>query len=237
MNVLMTVAELLTDPVPLWNWHDKVAWSASLVLAAGGIIGIWIAVRTLKWIKHQSLSARISAEAALQQANHLVASDRAWLTAKVLNFDEPTPNSMMIWIEIPITNHGRTPARVEKIVATSKLVPIPNTGWGRPGELPENPEYSDSNRLIELAGRDIIIAPNDTLRHVHVYIWPREMEQIRSRELSLYVYGQIEYLDTVKGLGHTTSFCSIYWIPEGEFNESTGFMFSQIIPATYFCAT
>src|SRR6267378_4317935 len=55
-----------------------------------------------------------------RQAN----SERAWLTAKVEDFDEPPRNSRIIWIEIPITNHGRTPARVAKVVVTPKLIPF-----------------------------------------------------------------------------------------------------------------
>ena len=143
----------------------------------------------------------------------------------------------MIWIEIPITNNGRTPARVRNIVVTGKLVDMPETVGGRPGELLPDPDYSDSNRVITLAGRDIIIAPTDTLRHMHIFIWPDEWDKVKSRKLSLYVYGYIEYLDTVRREEHKTCFCSIYWVPEPGFNEPTGFMFSQVIPAAYFCAT
>ena len=198
----------------------------------------WAIILTLLAIAEQTKQTAKAADAAEKNAEALVKSERAWLTAKVENFDEPAANSKMIWIEVPITNHGRTPARVQKIVATSKVIPVPkNSLGGRPGELPKTPDYTDGNKLNVLAERDIIIAPSDTLRHVHVFIWPDDWEKIKARELSLYVYGYIEYFDTVKGKEHRTGFCSIYWVPEVGFNEPTGFMFSQVLPAAYFSAT
>ena len=218
--------------------YDYIAIAASLLLVGVGIWGIIVAVCTLRWIKHQSHSARLSAKAGHRQANHLVASERAWLTVEVLNFEEPPPKSNMIWIEVAITNRGKTPARVQSIVATSKFVPTPNSiADATPGKLPPYPDYDDTERVTELRGYDLVIAPEDTFRHIHVYIWPGELVQIKARKHSLYVYGTIEYFDTVKGDSHTTSFCSMYAVPLPNFGEPTGFMFSQYIPATYFRAT
>jgi hypothetical protein len=197
-----------------------------VVVAAGTGWVIW----------KQTIETRKAAEAAKKSANALIESERAWLTAEVKNPDEPTPDSRIIWIEIPITNNGRTSARIKKVMVTSKLIPFPESIGGRPGQLPEFPEY-EPERTIELEGRDIIIAPTDTLRHMHVFIWPAEWIRVKERQKSLYVYGSIEYSDTIRNLEHTTRFCSIYWVPERGYNEPTGFMFSQFIPTAYFCAT
>ena len=90
---------------------------------------------------------------------------------------------------------------------------------------------------MNLSGFDLIIAPNQTHRDTHVFIWPLEWEEVKSKYKTLYVYGLIEYMDTVKGERHETGFCRIYAIPEPNYNEPTGFMFSPFIPDTYFRAT
>ena len=107
---------------------------------------------------------------------------------------------------------------------------------GRPGVLDKVPDYTDSNKLSAWDGRDIVIAPTDALRH-YAFIFYKEWERVKARELSLYVYGEVEYFDTVRGDEHKTCFCSIYWVPEPGYNEPTGFTFSPVIPASYFCAT
>lgn len=53
MNVLLTIAVLLADPVPVWSWHDKVAWGLNIGLVVSGTVGIIIAVYTLKAIRRQ----------------------------------------------------------------------------------------------------------------------------------------------------------------------------------------
>lgn len=219
------------------KWLEPAAIS-NLALFIAAIWAGFTALRTLRVIREQTREAARAAGAAEKSADFLVNSERAWLTARVENPDEQPPNSQIVWIEVPITNSGKTPGRIKKIKATSKLIPIPQDSLGgRPGQLPEAPDYNDGNKLILLVGRDILITPMDALRHIHVFIFPREWAQVKARELSLYVYGEIEYLDTVRGEEHKTCFCSIYWVPESGYNEPTGFMFSQVIPAAYFCAT
>jgi hypothetical protein len=215
------------DPIAAQDpdkWVRRGFWiNTALVL-----ITLVIAIATLR-----------QANAVKKQTGHVVASERAWLKAEVINPDPPE-DTRLIWIEIPITNRGKTPARVHNIEVTSKLVPPPtdSVADATPGKLPLYPDYSDRERVMGLRNYDLIIAPEDTFRHMHVYIRPREWNQIRARELTLYVYGSIDYFDTVGGDCHTTSFCSIYAVPLPNFyNEPTGFMFTPYIPSTYFRAT
>jgi ferredoxin-thioredoxin reductase catalytic subunit len=61
---------------------------------------------------------------------------------------------------------------------------------------------------------------------------------MRERKVSLYVYGVIHYLDTLRGEEHKTCFCELYWVPEKDFNEPEGFMFpANLIPEAYICAS
>lgn len=217
--------------------YDLWAFWISAALALAGFLGIGVGICTLLVLRRQTKATEGGAKAALLNAQAVLDSERAWLTAEVLNFEEPPPKSTMIWIEVPITNRGKTPARFRRIAVTSKLIPVPDSSGGRPGKLPNDPDYSDTNRVVKLTDFDLIIAPNSTFRHMHVFIYPAELEQMRAKRVSLYVYGLIEYLDTVKGESHETGFCSIYSIPEPNFNEPTGFTFTQYIPGTYFRAT
>jgi hypothetical protein len=225
-----------------WNQsrdvYDWLVFSCSVALLVVGAWGVRIAVATLRKIERQTRANEIAAEAALQQANHLVASERAWLTAQVMDFPEPHKDSQLIWIPIPITNRGKTSARIDSILVASRLIPVPETSYGMPGKLPEMPDYADRTKVIATVQKyDIIIGPDDTFSHSHAYIFPKEWEDVKAKKLTLYVYGFIDYFDTLKGLRHRTAFCSIYWRTDPRYNEPTGFMFSPIIPAAYFCAT
>jgi hypothetical protein len=174
-----------------------------------------------------------SAKAANANAQVLVSSERAWLTVKVENFQ---PGGKLIHIAIPIKNNGRTSAKVKKIMVTRHMVPFPENSWGRPGELPQEPIF-DSTPTTVVEGKDFIIPPEETHR-AHVWIFPEDYTQIRERKTSLYVYGVIDYLDTLREEGHKTGFCEIYWVPEQGSTDPEGFMFSpNLIPETYICAT
>jgi len=200
-------------PANLSNW----------VLAGLGVIGGFLAGLTVLGIK--------------RQIDHVAASERAWLTVDVLLSQAPEPESKLVWIDVPITNRGKTPARMHSIKAMPKFIPVPNAiADNKPGKLPPDPDYSDAEKLTELRGYDVIVAPGDTFMH-HVYIWPGEYKEVITRMSTLYVYATIEYFDTIGGDRHTTSFCSIYAVPLPYFNEPTGFTFSPYIPATYFRAT
>lgn len=221
-------------PHPQW-WYKLVSWPEGITA--------WLVLFTLYFVACQSWDTRkaasateIAANAALKQADHMVASERAWLTAQVLDFAEPAQGSDLIWISVPITNRGKTPARIDSIVVTSRLIPVPETSYGMPGLLPETPDYAVP-KAIAAEGRDIIIGPDETFHDMPVYIHPREWEQVKAKKLSLYVYGFVDYFDTLEGLRHRTAFCSIYWRTDPKYNEPRGFVFSSMIPAAYFRAT
>jgi hypothetical protein len=218
-------------------WHVLITWPEGITT--------WAVILTLGAITWQAFLMRLHAdhfeklaEATKTQAEHFLASERAWITAEAVNFEEPAPKSSIIWIEVPITNHGKTPARVKRVLVTPQFIPVPpNSVAGTPGKLPEHPDYSNWNRRMDLAGYDLIIAPKETLRHIHIHIFPNELGEIMTREVTLYVHGTIEYTDTIGTDLHKTCFCSIYSVPYPGFNEPTGFTFSRFIPAAYFCAT
>lgn len=195
---------------------------------------VMVGLATAIAIFWQSLETRRAAQAASKSAAALVNAERAWLTAKVENIHPD--GSQLIHIGIPITNNGRTSAKVKTIRVTRRLVPFPKNGWGRPGPLPDAPVYDpEPTNVIE--GKDFIIPPHGAF-HAYVLIFPRDFEQMQKRESSLYVHGEIVYLDTINGDQHRTCFCEVYFVASPEFNEPEGFIFAaNLIPKAYICAT
>jgi len=220
----MVVALLSVPENPIPHWYVSPEW--------------WLVILgfpTLFFIGYQAKKSAEAATAAKDSAAALVNSERAWLSVEIKT-PNPPYSPHIIWIDTPITNYGKTPARVKQILVTKKFVPFPENSLGRPGELPEIPEYENSH-TVKLEGRDIIIAPGGTLEHMHIEISPQDLARMHDRSVSLYVYGFVEYLDTIKEAEHKTCFCAIYWVAEENWNEPTGFIFSPIIPPAYFCAT
>jgi hypothetical protein len=117
MNVLLTVAALLADPAPVWNWHDRIAWGVNIILAAIGIIGVIVAISTLRKIERQTRATEqaaiateksakateVAADATLKQTNHMVASERPFLMIQAVGFE---------YIEFKAVNRGNSPAQI-----------------------------------------------------------------------------------------------------------------------------
>ena len=211
------------------GWHKFVTWPEG--------IATWALIFTLGAIVWQAIETRRAAQAASKSVVAVINSERAWLTVKIENFntpkktDDPKP---FISISAVITNHGKTPARTKKIFITKCQIPVQDGRRGLPSELPPIPDYScDTVVTVEA-----IVAPNEPLEGISVYITPEEAVAINAREKTLYVYGFVEYSDTINGKDHKTGFCSLYWVPHPQANEPSGFVaFSMIIPPAYRYAT
>lgn len=105
----------------------------------------------------QTIQTRKAADAAKASAEALTNAERAWLTVSV---GEVFQGELEFrYAKVPIKNTGRTPARVNRIVVTSMLIPFPKQGWGRPGELPAEFTLGDSSHTMVVEGRDFVIPP------------------------------------------------------------------------------
>jgi len=83
--------------------YDWLVFGCSLVLAGVGIWGVIVAVRTLKKIERQTKATEKAAEAALKQAEHLIAAERPFLMIEATGFE---------FVEIQAWNRGRSPAQI-----------------------------------------------------------------------------------------------------------------------------
>jgi len=201
------------------DWIDKLNAFSTFVIAAFTIFLFWGVVLQIRTSRH---------------------IERAWLTIKV--GDIVQGELEFRYAKVPIKNTGRTPARVKRIVVTSMLIPFPKQGWGRPGELPTEFTLGHSDHTMVVEGRDFVIPPGgEHMMYAMIFNteWGTLTKKLSEGKQSWYVYGFVEYFDTIKGREiHKTGFCEIYWVADEPSKDVEGFRFTaNLIPRAYICAT
>jgi hypothetical protein len=204
----------MSVPWSLPSWAIWLGWFANLVLAGVGFSGVIAAVCTLKWIKHQSLSARIGAKAALEQANHLVASDRAWILETIsfpfgrVPYQWAGVASLEIpMVEVKIKNQGKSIARIRDFRLRFHTVPDA-------GKMPPFPDYTNTKKPQELGLNGIMQAPTEesdmSVTLQDITLSKETAKEVESGKIGLWTYGFVEY-DTF-GEQRITQFCYV-WTP------------------------
>jgi hypothetical protein len=141
--------------------------------------------------------------------------ERAWVSASLAKVPE-----QLDWVTLPpfgnwkirysYKNSGRTPARVESILATFKCVP-------KLADMPEEPDYGACTTIQEIPAKGWLIVPEDTFPMNITYVGkdgPNKMTQaeidaVRKGEAILICYGIVKYRDAFNR-SHETRFCHIY---------------------------
>jgi hypothetical protein len=117
-NQQNAVSIVETPSVPVvWSLHEKIAWGVNLALAGFAAFGVCIAIKTLKTVKRQTEASVTAAKAALRQANHIVASERAWIITPAANwspelFATGTGTVVLNVFDVTFFNAGKTPAHL-----------------------------------------------------------------------------------------------------------------------------
>jgi hypothetical protein len=175
----------------------------NLGLVAVGVFGIVLAWKTVN-------ATRDAAKAALKQANHLVASDRAWILETIsCPFDRVPYQGLDTGgrLEIPmakvwVKNHGKSVARIRDFRLRFHTVPDP-------GKMPPFPDYTRTKKPQELGLNGIMGAPaeeHDMPVALEDITLSRETaEKVERGEIGLWLYGFVEY-DTF-GQQCITQFC------------------------------
>ena len=88
------------------NWTDKLGLAFTGVLALVGIVGIIVAICTLKIIERQTTATGTAANAALRNAQAVINAERPWI---VVNVQENSESKQVFTFRI--VNKGRTPAK------------------------------------------------------------------------------------------------------------------------------
>jgi hypothetical protein len=102
-NLGVIVDAVAVGNLPVRDAYDWLIFSCNVALAAIGVIGVCVAVSTLRKIERQTKATEIAAEAALQQAKDMVASERPFIMIDATGFE---------FVEIRATNRGKSPAQV-----------------------------------------------------------------------------------------------------------------------------
>ncbi len=216
--------------------RDCLDWLA-LIFSGGlllvGFFGVQAANRTLKVIERQT--------------NHMVASERAWITAvpsqqqqtaffareqeiSGVQGDDPRPRVLSLQLEFK--NIGKTPARLDEIAMDCKYIEH------EPSKLPENPEY----KQFRQCNKELFVPDSSTTWYTQLSESDRmlsrsQIEKIKANQSFLYVYGIVKYRDILGDLHETAFGFSSYFPPDYKLDAITGWNFRPDGPPAYNQAT
>lgn len=209
---------IVTGPPPptnTWQWHERVAWAASIVLAVLGYVGIMLALRALGAIKRSNEASLETARAALaatdamlSQTKALLEFERPWILIHV----EPsltTDNSF----KVMASNRGRRPARITHLADQVHVVPDE-------GELPTTPELDtveaqeQEEPLILLPGESTAIARFNRKDVAQICKTEDQLRRVASWQEVIYLIGRITYRDissaSASAASYQTDWCCRY---------------------------
>jgi hypothetical protein len=182
-------------------WQKAVApetWP-NWLLAIVGILGVYVAVHTLKAIE--------------EQVNAVVLSERAWLVMRPDSFTLQ-PSGKLDWA---VTNTGRTVARILEAGIRCGIYDVVSN------RLPDMPNYGVPVNLYRVP-----ICPGDSLKlWSNIETPPKrvfqgtgltaeDIDDIKTKGNDLVAYGVVKYLDSF-GNSRESRFCYYYAFAFGEF--------------------
>jgi hypothetical protein len=186
------------------SWLGFFRWPTGTTTLALILTLIVVAEQTKQTTKAAE-AARDSAKAALKQADHMVASERAWMIAKMEPVKIPDISEHFPFGIIPrIVNGGKTPAFI--VETGSEAVVL-----GYKEHLPIVPVFNEKH-ISRWEGRGLPLAPSG---HIGRFAFcgipnPSGLYQL---DTTLWVYGYVKYRDvfdsSAKGDGivRETRFC------------------------------
>lgn len=195
------------------DWVDFVSLAFSGLLVAIGAFGVAYAIKTLKVIDRQAKANEAQLAEIKVAGEHVVGSERAWLSMSPDNFSLHAARRFD-WI---ISNTGRSTAHVtevsvrcKKYGVTDRLPPIPE--YDSPIIFPDVPLAPSS----PLKGWSYIEPCKDEPRSITDGLNDQDIDDIMNRGYELIAYGFVKYRDSF-GLPRESRFCSYYASTFGEF--------------------
>jgi|SRR5580658_6637120 hypothetical protein len=165
--------------------YDWLAYWAAILLTLAALIGVGLALSTLKWLKNQTLAAKATADFALLNAQAVINTERAWIVVTMKSSKEGV-------YTIVAENVGRTPA---KLVSSFSDVSILRS----PKKMPETPTYKtqrydgmvptlcfqkERRQIFEITVSEIIDsaypygnAPDNALEFMDIYFFGKILYQ------------------------------------------------------------
>jgi len=170
--------------------------------------------RMLVAIKRQADVAQEQAGTARKSVDALLNSQRAWIFVTIGKLPDleqaPSPDRLeMLWVLPIIKNYGQTPARIRRIwAALNQFSPIP-----------AEPSYENAN-VSNIT--DIVVPPGASIQRVSLAISMQDFAAARQENVSLCIYGYIDYVD-VADRPFQTRFCYVYQVQRGYNPLPSGF--------------
>ena len=190
---------IVTSPAPQaqsWQWYERVAWAASIVLAVLGYVGIMLALRTLKNIERTNQSSLEAARAALavaessqSQTRALLESERPWILVSV----EPSLTKENTF-RVLASNRGRRPGRITHLSDQIHIVVDEN-------DLPKDPGHGSVEAQVQeepmvlLPGESLVIASFGRKDVAQICKTDDQLRQIAAWEATIFLFGRITYED------------------------------------------
>lgn len=185
-----------------WYWGTVPDWALVIV----GIATAIAALLTLRVIKCQieisekaADAAKDAAIASIKQADSIITSERAYV--KISHHPpglKQDSDSSQYSIHLRVKNFGQTPATITKIFIRDEIVAANK-------RLPEVPNYTTSNRCTNKESC-IFLVREDEFSFFHtIPILENELQEIRRRVQTFYVYGYVDYIDQF-GIRHRAGY-------------------------------
>jgi hypothetical protein len=200
-----------------WQDEEKRYWERQIRIAQWlnwitGVAGV-IALIGLSFVYSQTVSTRLAAEAAAQQAalmeKSMKLAERAWVGATSKDMMILMPGIPMK-VKVVFKNSGKTPAI--NVQTFGKLVQMNR-------ELPA--ELFERTPLPSTRERGFALAPNVDSHSPFTGEIPK-LQMIKDKKVFVYFYGQITYEDIFRG-SHWTKFCGVYDMDENAFVNCNGY--------------
>ncbi len=204
---------IVNPPAPApaqWEWHDRVAWGAGIVLAVLGYAGVMLALRTLKSIDRHLQSGTATAEAAVGSASAALAlaqaianSERPWIVVTVEPF-----LTMENSFKVMASNRGRSPARIISSVDQVFLAVDESN-------LPKAPEFEtiapadEPEPIVLLPGEATGIWALNREDLPSICKTPDALQRVERWQETLFLYGRIKYME-LSSLGEN-NIRETYW--------------------------
>jgi hypothetical protein len=219
--LVMVLASALVILVFGWVHRDKtvqskVYWQKvrspevlpNWILCGGTLIGIVVAIGTLKTIASQTDATSKAAIAAKDAVAVSMNAERAWILDNAAPIPLLPAPGIEVKTSISLTNHGRVPALVTDLKIRFHLVDPHADPY-----ISQHPEYdSEPFQFLELGTSGLVLAPQQSIdfsqiiEGIHLTATQRQLLYNDPSHLALFLYGLVTYNDGFEK-GRITQFC------------------------------
>jgi hypothetical protein len=203
--------------------QQKLMWLTGLLVVVGVVTAAVIAWQSYETRK-SAIAGKQAAEAAQANIEALINSERAWILVQIgpIPFFENPNRLEFLDLKPIIKNFGGTPARVTKILAKRHELKTVES-------LPEDPDYTGDG--VYVAAIDFILPPDQRVQPITVKIPLSDLAPEYNGHV--YLYGFVQYLDTIQNIQRESRFCYLWFNPSGFTTDVKGFYLAGSTPPAY----